>query len=258
MIRCLVIDDEPHAVQLLADYLQKSPDTTLVETFTNPIKAFHFLQKDPVELLFLDIQMPELTGVQLLKLIPKDCRVIFTTAYEQYALDAYELDVIDYLLKPISFDRFLASLEKYKQRFGPALAKATPAPYIFVKSGYRTLKINLVDIRYLEALSDYVAIHTHEGKVLTLENMRFFETTLPSPQFIRIHRSYIVALPHIAFIERNRVVIKEQYLPISKSYQKAFWKAIGKPCWSGASASNSTLVIVDKKEQETKQFTKDQ
>jgi len=232
MIKCLVIDDEPHAVQLMADYVQKSKDLELVSSFTNPIEAFHFLTENPIDLLFLDIQMPELTGIQLLKLIPKNCQVIFTTAYEQYALDSYELDVVDYLLKPISFERFLLSVEKYKKRFlineSTSQNPSTNTEYIFVKSGYRTLKINLFEILYLEALSDYVAIHTKEGKILTLENMGFFEKTLAPSEFIRVHRSFIVSISQIEFIERNRIIINEKHIPISKTYQTDFWKKIGK------------------------------
>lgn len=232
MIKCVVIDDEPYAVALIADYVRKSKDLELVGTFTNPIEAFHFLNDNAVDLLFLDIQMPELTGIQLHKLILNKSQVIFTTAYEQYAVDSYALDVVDYLLKPIPFERFLLSVEKYKKRFLTTdsiipIASAN-VDYIFIKSGYKTLKINFSDILYLEALNDYVAIYTKTEKILTLEKMHFFETTLPNDQFIRVHRSFIVSIPKIDFIERNRIVLNEKYIPISKTYQGKFWEKIGR------------------------------
>ncbi len=229
MIRCLIIDDEPLAIQLLADYVRQSPDLELIDSFTNPIEAFHFLNKQEVDLLFLDIQMPELTGIQLLKLTQNKYEVVFTTAYDQYAVDSYEMDAIDYLLKPISFERFLLCVQKIKKHVEKRISKeeniiSNPPSYIFIKSGYKTIRLNFDDILYLEALGDYVAVHTPAGKTLTLENMRFFEEVLLSEQFVRIHRSYIVALSKIDFIERNRVVIKERYLPISKTYQESFWE----------------------------------
>lgn len=229
-IKCLIIDDEPHAVALLADYARKSEDLDLLGGYNNPIEAFHFLQKNSVDLLFLDIQMPELTGMQLLKLLPAPVQVIFTTAYSEYAIDSYDLEALDYLLKPISFDRFLQSVEKYKKRLklekeiSPRLSNAPE--YIFVKSGHRTLKVALASILYLEALSDYVAIHTLEKKILTLENLRDFASHLPADRFMQVHRSYVVALAKIEFIEHNRIVINKKYIPISKTYHKSFWERI--------------------------------
>ncbi|MEN0050093.1 MAG: LytTR family DNA-binding domain-containing protein [Bacteroidota bacterium] len=232
MIKCLIIDDEPLAIQLLADYVQKSKDLELVHTFSNPIEALHFLAENEVDLLFLDIQMPELTGIQLMKITKGKYQVILTTAYDQYALDSYDFDVIDYLMKPISLDRFMLAVEKAKKRIQtetPTVVvkeAANTKDYIFVKSGYKTLKINLSDILHLESLGDYVAIHTENEKILTLENMSHFEDILPSEDFLRVHRSHIIALSKINFIERNRIVIQEKYIPISASYQAAFWERI--------------------------------
>jgi len=234
MIKCIIIDDEPLAIQLLADYVQKSKGLELVNTFSNPIEALHFLSENEVDLLFLDIQMPELTGIQLMKITKGKYQVVLTTAYDQYALEGYDFDVVDYLLKPISLDRFMLAIEKVKKR----IQKETPTvmvketnnfkEYIFVKSGYKTLKINLSEILHLESLGDYVAIHTTTEKILTLENMSHFEEILSSEGFLRIHRSHIIALSKIDFIERNRIVIKERYIPISASYQASFWKKINK------------------------------
>lgn len=161
----------------------------------------------------------------------EDSKIIFTTAYSQYALDAFDLAVVDYLLKPVSFERFLISVEKIEKRIQtidvPAIQE-TKHDYIFVKSGYRMLKINLEDIQYFEALSDYVAIHTKESKILTLETMTFFENSLSKIHFARIHRSYIISLSKIEFIERNQVMINKKSLPISKTYQSTLWEQLGK------------------------------
>ena len=231
MIRCTVVDDEPQAVQLLVNYIEKSKDLELVGSFTNPIEAFHFLNDNPTDLLFLDIQMPELSGIQLLKLLGKKSSCILTTAYEQYALEGFEMDVVDYLLKPVSFELFLRSVGKYKERFqnnkSDIESKASDTEFIFIKSGYRTLRINYSEIFYIEALSDYVAIHLKNDKILTLETMNSFTEILPKDQFIRVHRSYIVSISKINFIERNRIRINNQYIPISKTYQSGFWKVIG-------------------------------
>ncbi|MEM8525291.1 MAG: LytTR family DNA-binding domain-containing protein [Bacteroidota bacterium] len=232
MIKCLIIDDEPLAIQLLADYVQKSKDLELVDTFSNPIEALHFLGVNEVDLLFLDIQMPELTGIQLMKITKGKYEVILTTAYDQYAMEGYDFDVVDYLLKPISLDRFMLAVEKVKKRLAVeepstvAKEKIKPKDYIFVKSGYKTLKINLSDILHLESLGDYVAIHTSKEKILTLENMSHFEDILPAEDFLRVHRSHIISISKIDFIERNRVVIAEKYIPISATYQSTFWEHV--------------------------------
>ena len=226
MIKCLVIDDEPEAVRLLTSYVDKSKDLQLVSSFTNPIEGFHFLNENEIDLIFLDIQMPELTGIQLYNLIRNKSQVIFTTAYEKYAVNSYALDVVDYLLKPIPFERFLSSVEKYKRRFVSQKSTTIDIDYFFVKSGYRTMKVNFSDCLYLEAFSDYVAIHTQTGKILTLETMRHFESALPQKHFIRVHRSFIVSIANIDFIEKNRICINDTYIPISKTYQADFHKKL--------------------------------
>ncbi|KEZ93374.1 LytR/AlgR family response regulator transcription factor [Nonlabens ulvanivorans] len=232
MIKCLVIDDEPHAAALIADYVEKSKELILVGTYTNPIEAFHFLNNNTIDLLFLDIQMPELSGMQLHKIINNKSQVIFTTAYDQYAVDSFSLDVIDFLLKPISFDRFLLSVEKLKKRLQTQVSikegNIKSTEYIFVKSGYKTMRINFSDIFYFEASNDYVEINTSSGKILTLDNMGYFESTLPENQFIRVHRSFIISISKIDFIEKNRVIIVNRYIPISKTYQKKFQYKIGR------------------------------
>ncbi|WP_276479800.1 LytR/AlgR family response regulator transcription factor [Paraflavitalea pollutisoli] len=229
-ISCVVVDDEPLALKLLADYVNKTPFLQLRTQTTNPFEAIELIQAGGVDLLFLDIQMPELTGLQLMKVIGHKCKVILTTAYPDYALDGYEFDVIDYLLKPITFDRFLVAAHKARERLvtEPAVViQAAPptepvAGYIFVKTEYKIQKIDLADILYMEGLRDYVAIHTPAGKVLTLQSMRSFQEQLPERQFMRVHKSYLVALDKIEFIERNRIVIAGQYIPVGETYQEQF------------------------------------
>lgn len=238
MLNCILIDDEPLALRLLSDYVEKTEGLQLLETFSNPIAALQYAEEHRPDLIFLDIQMPELTGIQFMKIANGKYNIILTTAYDEYALDSYAFDVIDYLLKPISLDRFMIAANKAKQRIEtpatqpPEIATIKPTAatpdFIFVKSEYKTLKINLSDIYYLEGLGDYVCIHLKDKKILTLEKMKQLEATLPNPQFVRVHKSYLVAVQKIDFIERNRIVILEQRLPIGATYKEAFWEVIGK------------------------------
>jgi DNA-binding LytR/AlgR family response regulator len=231
----VVVDDEPLALKLMADYVQKTPFFTLKEQTTNPMRAMELVQQGAVDLLFLDIQMPELTGLQLMKIIGHKCKVILTTAYPDYALDGYEFDVIDYLLKPVTFDRFLVAAHKAKERLStesavviqsPVTITSAPTPvpasYIFVKTEYKIQKVDLSDILYMEGLRDYIAIHTTSGKILTLQSMRSFQEQLPESHFMRVHKSYLVALDKIQFIERNRIVIAGNYIPVGETYQEQF------------------------------------
>ena len=236
MLNCLVIDDEPLAIRLLSDYIDKTDGLQLLKAFSNPIEALQYAESNRPGLIFLDIQMPELTGIQFMKIANGKYPIILTTAYDHYALDSYEFDVIDYLLKPISLDRFMIAAKKAKERLHTSAAPsattiAIPASdsptYIFVKSDYKTLKVNLADILYLEGLGDYVCIHVPGKKILTLEKMKNLAASLPHSNFIRVHKSYLVAIDKIEFIERNRIVINEQRLPIGATYKDAFWDKIG-------------------------------
>lgn len=250
MINCIIIDDEPLAGQLLAAYAERSPNLNVLGTFSNPIEALHFLSDNQVDLLFLDIQMPELTGIQLMKITKGKYQVVLTTAYEQYALESYEFDVADYLLKPISLDRFLLAVEKVKGRLATVVTptistedvpksdspsdqvSVTSTPiqkgYIFIKSGHKTIRLNLSDIIRLESMSNYVTIYTPTEKIMTLENMGQLAKSLPENEFVRVHRSHLVALAKIDFVERNRIVIGETYIPISDSYKEKFWDRVGR------------------------------
>lgn len=229
MLKCLIIDDEPLAVKLLKDYAAKIPDLEVVMAGTDVFAGLQLTQNGEADLIFLDIQMPELTGIQFMKVLNGKCKVILTTAYEEYALQAFDHDVVDYLLKPFSLERFMTAVQKARERIGqsqPATGVAKP-DYIFVKSEYRIIRIELKDILYFESLRDYVAIHTiSAGKILTLQSLRSFEEALDGKDFLRIHKSYIIAIDKISSIERKRVVIQETYLPVGETYLENFWKRL--------------------------------
>lgn len=228
MIKCLIIDDEPLAVKLLKDYAAKIPDLELVMAGSDVFAGLQLAQNGEADLIFLDIQMPELTGIQFMKVLNGKCKVILTTAYEEYALQAFEHDVVDYLLKPFSLERFMTAVQKARERIGQYKQEpGTVKPdYLFVKSEYRIIKIELKDIFYLESLRDYVAIHTISGKILTLQSLKSFEEALEGKNFLRIHKSYIIAIDKISAIERKRVVIQDTYLPVGETYLEMFWKKV--------------------------------
>lgn len=233
MIRCLVVDDEPLALDILEDYIRKVPFLTLVKTTTSAIEGLSLVQSDAVDLVFLDVQMPELTGIQFLKIINGKCDVILTTAYSQYALDGYELDVVDYLLKPIAFDRFYKAAQKVLQNTGnnhsaapEQVAAQTSHDFIFVKTEHKIQKIYLDDILYIEGLKDYISIFTKTERIITLQNMKKMEESLPLKSFVRVHKSYIIALGKIESIERSRIQIGEKIIPIGDTYREYFFKQI--------------------------------
>ncbi|MBR1935156.1 MAG: response regulator transcription factor [Muribaculaceae bacterium] len=228
ILKCAIIDDEPLAVELLASYVAKIPFMQLEGKYHNAVDAMNGINDRPVDLVFLDIQMPELNGMELSKLLPESTRVVFTTAFEQYALDSYRLGALDYLMKPISYTDFLEACNKALQWFTLLNdAKNRPAnepTSIFVKSEYKLLQIDLDDINYIEGLKDYVKIYTisRQRPVLSLMNMKAMEQMLPTSRFIRVHRSYIVAKNKIREVERNRIVFGNTYIPIGDSYKQAF------------------------------------
>ena len=232
---CLIVEDEPLARNLLTQYVDKVSYLTLQKTCSDPMEALSYLRDNPVDILFLDIQMPEITGISLLKILQKKPLVILTTAYSEYALEGYELDVADYLLKPITFERFLKAAEKAANRLSsmvssPAETVAenkTPGtdpipPFIFVKDGTKLVKIRLQDILYVEGLKDYVTIHTRTQKVVSLQRLKSLEEQLPQDHFIRIHHSYIVSLEGIDAILKEKVQIGNALLPIGDTYRRAF------------------------------------
>ncbi len=224
---CVIVDDEPLARSLLKDYVSKVPSLRLVDVCASPVVAMEVIQKQPVDLLFLDIQMPEITGISLLKIMKKKPLVVLTTAYSEYALESYELDVVDYLLKPITFSRFLQAVDKVNSRINSAthIEKVVPnssQPFIFIKDGTKLVKLMWADILYIEGLKDYVTIHTKQQKVVSLQRLKLLEEQLPADQFIRIHNSFIVSLHAIESIHKNEVHIGTAALPISDSYKKSF------------------------------------
>ncbi|MDB5020156.1 MAG: DNA-binding response regulator [Pedobacter sp.] len=241
-LKCIAVDDEPLALDIIEDYVSKVPFLELVTRTENAIEALQLVQAGGIDLVFLDIQMPELTGIQFLKIASGKCSYILTTAYSQYALESYDLNVSDYLLKPIPFDRFYKAVEKVRNQvktpvFVPA-PEPTPVPvstasqlspiqdFIFVKTEHKIQKIELDDILYIEGLKDYISIYTKAERVITLQNMKRMEETLPSSQFIRVHKSYIISLDKIESIERSRISICGKVIPIGDTYRDEFFKRI--------------------------------
>lgn len=236
-ITCLIVEDEPLARNLLTDYVKKVPSLELVEVCSSPLAALEVLKQKKVDLLFLDIHMPEITGITLLKVLQKKPLVILTTAYSEYALESYDFDVVDYLLKPITLERFLRAVDKASQRLEniqtlPVQKEKLPATegqdFIFVKDGTKLVKIRYADILYVEGLKDYVTIHTRQQKVVSLQRLKILEEQLPSKKFIRIHNSFIVALDAIDAVHKGDVQIGSALLPISDSYKKEFKELIDK------------------------------
>jgi DNA-binding LytR/AlgR family response regulator len=237
-LQCVIADDEPLAAEILQDYIDKIPYLELITTFENGIETLHYLKENEADLLFLDIQMPDLTGIQLVEVLKFPPMVIFTTAYENYALKSYELDAVDYLLKPIGFDRFLVAIEKAMERKkmifennlidNSKLEKLTTSErhFIFVKTEHRMQKVFVDDILYIEGMKNYLRIVTHKERIMTLSNFKNMEEVLPPEKFQRIHKSFLIALDKIDNIERNRVCIKDKMFPVSETYKEEFYKKI--------------------------------
>jgi two-component system, LytTR family, response regulator len=240
-LKCLVLDDEPLAIDILVNYIAKMPDFELVAACTDPMEALSLIHQGKVDLLFLDIQMPTLSGIQFLKVMNGKCKTILTTAYSEFALEGYEFDVADYLLKPISFERFLKATQKAIAQLGLygienqvmdnagnsiQSTNTIEIDFIFIKTEYKIQKIMLNDILYIEGLKDYVSIYTNTDRILTLQTMKKMEEILPSSRFVRIHKSYIIPLAKIDTIERQRIFIGKNVIPIGDSYVKDFMKRI--------------------------------
>ena len=224
-IRCHIVEDEPMASKLLQLYVSKLPVLSLVAVSDNPLHALESLKANPVDLLFLDIRMPEMTGLSLLEVLSNRPLAIFTTAYSEFALESYELDVVDYLRKPITFERFVKAVGKAEQRLqvlDPARESSVGAGYIFVKEGTRFVKVNIDEILFIEGLKNYVAIHTATQKVISLQRLKALEDQLPAENFIRVHNSYIIAKSAISSVKDNEVRIGTATIPIGETYLKAF------------------------------------
>ena len=231
-IRTLIVDDEKPAVELLAAYVSKIPELELAGTAHSAIAARTVLHEKPIDLLFLDIQMPDLTGLELLKMLENPPATILTTAYSEFALEGYELDVADYLLKPIEFERFYRSVSKILEKKLPQPAVSpSPAPptgddYFFVKTDHQIVKVNFRDILFIESLREYVRIHTPAERIVARLSLQRLEELLPPEHFIRIHRTYIVNIGHVQKIEGNLLHIGKEQLPVSKGKREEFLKFI--------------------------------
>lgn len=235
MIRCIAVDDEPLALDIIESYIGKLPYLQLVKTCSSATEAMQVLQEEQVDLMFLDIEMPELTGIQFLNILKNQPLIIFTTAYPEYALEGFNHNTVDYLLKPIPFDRFLKAVSKVQERVHGSnkvsdtnshnITPATPEQeFLFVKADYKTIRVDFKDILWIEGLKDYIIIQTRDQKIITLLSMNKMMEKLPNSKFLRVHRSFIVSLQKIDSIEKSRIRIGAKEIPIGEVYKDEFMK----------------------------------
>ncbi len=224
-VNCIIIEDEPLALERTKSYALRMPYLNLVATFDNAMDALSFLRSTPVDLIFLDIQMDELSGIQLLESVKISSEVIITTAYNEYALKGYELNVTDYLLKPFTFERFIQAVDKAQNRI---LTKQpiSEKTHMFVKTEYRLQKLFFNEILFIEGMRDYRRIHTTDKRIMTLQTFKDFEQEIPPSFICRVHKSFMVAVDKIESIERDRIKIKDTLIPISETYKKTFFSVI--------------------------------
>ncbi|MCR9254094.1 MAG: LytTR family DNA-binding domain-containing protein [bacterium] len=233
-LKCIIVDDEPLAIEVIESYIERLDNIEIVERCNNALKAFEILQKEHIDLIFLDIQMPKLTGIDFLKTIKNPPKVIFTTAYRDYAIESYELDVVDYLLKPVSFERFLKAVSKVFNSSGQENqvviqsqeTSANEEKYIFLKSDKKMIKVVLNDILYIESLKDYVRVKTTEKEVITFQKISYLEQKLPEDCFLRIHRSFIVAIKKIESYSATTIEVPGKVLPIGRNYKNQVMTAL--------------------------------
>jgi len=235
-IKCLIVDDEPIAAQVIESYLDKLEVFKVAEIFNNALQAFEYLQSNPIDLIFLDIQMPKITGLEFLKTLRNPPKVIIVTAYREFAYEGYELDVIDYLLKPVSFDRFLKAIDKFnsldvennKVSYRSGEGAKSNKETIWIRADRKNVKIRIDDIYYIEGLKDYVKIYQREGMVISKITIKNMEKMLPGNQFIRIHRSYLIAISKISAFNNEGIEIGSATLPIGKMYKESVVKYLEK------------------------------
>lgn len=234
MIRCIAIDDEPLALRQIVGYIEKTPFLELLGKYESPLQSFEILESLRVDLMFVDINMPDLSGMDFVKALENPPKIVFVTAYSEFALDGFRVDAIDYLLKPVSYSAFLKSSNKIKSWFDtqnqkPVVVKSNH-DFLFIKSEYKILRINFDDIKYIEGMSEYIKIHLlHSKPVMSLLSMKSIEVQLPSDRFMRVHRSYIVNLSKISVIERSRIIFDGNiYIPVSEQYKGVFQGYIDK------------------------------
>jgi DNA-binding LytR/AlgR family response regulator len=227
LIKCIAIDDEPLALSKLEGFINKVPDLKLIRIFDNAIEAVGWLKENDTDLIFLDIQMEQLTGIQFIETTGSNARIILTTAYDQYALKGYELNVTDYLLKPYSFQRFLQAVNKVMEYFAKKQENRQMTSdndsFIFIKTEYRLERINFDDILYIEGMKDYLRIFCTDKKIMTLQSFTKMEESLPANKFCRVHKSFIVAIDKIKSVERGIILIADQRIPVSNTYKENFF-----------------------------------
>jgi two-component system, LytTR family, response regulator len=234
MLTVIAIDDEPLALQLIVDYIQKTPDLMLAGQFENPLEAARYISKNHVDIVFTDIKMPGLTGIEFARSMVNGPVVIFTTAFEKYAVDGFKLDIADYLLKPFTYEEFLTSVHKAERMIRsitkPADEVLSNNEFLFLKSDYKIKRINFQDIIYIEGLKEYVKVYTiHSDKpVLSLSSLKILEMKLPADKFMRVHRSFIVNLEKVDTIDRSRIVFGKKYIPIGYQYKNKFQEFLDK------------------------------
>jgi len=232
--KCLIVDDEPLARELIRGHVEKLENFEIIAECSDAMKALNVLREKQVDLMFMDIQMPQITGIEFLKTLKHPPKVIITTAYREYALEGFELDVVDYLLKPITFERFLKSINKYYQMNQDDIQvlnsvisdKLAEESFIYIKENKKVVKIYLSDIKYIEGLSEYVQIYTDKKKIITKTSMASMEEKLPSENFLRIHKSFIVSISKIEAFTANTIEIQGKELPIGRSFKNAVLSAL--------------------------------
>jgi len=234
MITAIAIDDEPLALQLIVDYIQKTPDLILVGQFENPLEAAQYISKNPIDIVFTDIQMPGLNGIEFTRSMVNGPVVIFTTAFSKYAIEGFKLDIADYLLKPFTYDEFLTSVHKAERMIRsvtkPADDVLSNNEFLFLKSDYKIKRINFQNILYIEGLKEYVKVYTmlSDKPILSLSSLKILEIKLPADRFMRVHRSFIVNLEKIETIDRSRIVFGKKYIPIGDQYKDNFQEFLDK------------------------------
>jgi len=241
MISCLVVDDEQGAIDILRTFIEKTPFLSLQASTTNPIEALSIIQNQPVDLIFLDIHMPQISGLDFMRLLKGNTKVILTTAYNEFAVEGFELEALDYLLKPIAFERFLKAAQKALNSTIEPSARWQPAEkeddYIFVKteSKGKMTKVNFDEIVFVEGMKNYLSINTNDDRIITLLNIKALEDRLPPKQFMRVHKSYIVSLNKIKALDGNQILFKDMkaYVPLGETYRTAFFEALNEKMMGG-------------------------
>lgn len=234
-MKCIIVDDEPLAIEILESYVARIDELELIGTFRNAIAAFTFVQQNPVDLIFLDIEMPKLSGIEFLKTLKVHPKVIITTAYRDYAIEGFELEVVDYLLKPIPFERFLKSVGKVLSSRTEATAATpvtSPDNFIYFKVDKKMVKTKIADILYIESIKDYVKVRTADKEIITQQKISYLDESLPRAHFLRIHRSFIVNTDHIDAYTATDVEINKFKVPIGRNYKNEVMKALSKQVFS--------------------------